>query len=144
MKKLGIAVVAAVVGCSLGVLAQNPRIDGKWDVKMEMSMPGSSMQMPLTSTTTCITKEEAADPQRLAPDQGRGAPSDCKVSDYKMVGNKLTYNVKCLTPPSTMKAEMVYGVDKYDGTMTVESVSGNKPMTMVMKYTAKRLGDCVK
>jgi hypothetical protein len=56
----------------------------------------------------------------------------------------VTYNVTCATPPSTMKAEMIYGVDKYDGTMTVETGRGGKPMTMVMKYTAKRLGDCVK
>ncbi len=141
MKKLGIAVGVALVGLSLGVLAQNPRVDGKWEVKMEMSMPG--MTMPATTTTTCITKEEAADPQKLMPPPGRGAPSDCKVSDYKMVGNKVTYNVTCTSPPSTMAAEMIYGVDKYDGTMTIQTARGGQP-TMTMKHTGKRLGDCVK
>jgi len=139
MKKFGIALGVALVGLSLAVLAQNPRIDGKWEVKMEMSMPG--MTMPATTTTTCITKEEAADPQKLVPPTGRGTPGDCKVSDYKVVGNKVTYNVKCTTPPSTMAAEMIYGVDKYDGTMTVDTGRGQP---MLMKSSGKRLGDCIK
>jgi hypothetical protein len=87
MKKLGSTVGVALVGLSLGMLAQSPRVDGKWDVKMEMGIPGMAMPMPPTTTTTCITKEEAADPQKLAPPQGRGSAGDCKVSDYKVAGS---------------------------------------------------------
>jgi hypothetical protein len=144
MKKLGTAVLAAVIGLSLGVLAQTVRIDGRWENTVEMSMAGVNMKMPATTTTTCITKEEAADPQKLVP-QGPGAPTDCKVSDYKVVDNKVTYNVACTSPqPMTMTAEITYGSDTSTGTMTSQTSRGGKPMTMIMKTTGKRLGDCVK
>ena len=146
MKKLVTAAVATVIGCSLVVLAQEARRDGKWEVKTEMSMPG--MQMPATTSTQCITKEEAADPQKsaLAAPAGRGgSQSDCKVSDYKTVGNKVTYTMTCTTPqPAKMTAEIVYGVDKFDGTMTMDMARGGQSMAMTMKYSGKRLGDCVK
>jgi hypothetical protein len=41
-------------------------------------------------------------------------------------------------------AELSYGADTYMGTMTSQTGRGGKPMTMIMKTTGKRLGDCVK
>jgi hypothetical protein len=145
MKKLLVATLLTTAGCSLVAWAQTVRRDGRWEVKTEMSMPGMTMNMPATTTTQCITQAEADDPQKQMPPEGRGMPSGCKVSDFKVDGNKVTYNVTCTSPqPATMAAEMVYGVDKYDGTMTMQMSRGGQPMTMVMKYTGKRLGDCVK
>jgi len=148
MTKLVTVAVATLIGCSLVVLAQEARRDGKWEVKTEMSMTGMNMQMPATTTTQCVTKEEAADPQKsaLAAPAGRGgAQDDCKVADFKMVGNKVTYTMKCTTPqPMTGSAEIVYGVDKYDGTMKMDMARGGQTTTMTMKYSGKRLGDCVK
>src|SRR2546425_980870 len=96
-------------------------------------------------STQCITKEEANDPQKSVP-RGRGGHGaddpTCKVSDYKVAGNKVTYSVKCEgDQPMTMKGEMVYGDDTYTATQTME-VAGRG--TMTMKSTAKRLGDCTK
>ena len=139
------AAASLIAAASIVVLAQAPRIDGRWEVKSEVSMPG--MSMPPTTSTQCITKEEAADPQKQVPSQGRGgaANDSCKVSDYKIVGNKVTFNVKCDAPqPATMAVEMVYGVDKYDGTMKMDMARGGQPMSMTMKYAGKRLGDCTK
>ena len=148
MKKLCVAALTAVLGCSLVILAQEIRRDGKWEVTQEMSMPGMNMNMPATTTTQCITKEEANDPQKTvmqAPAGRGGAQSDCKAEDYKIVGNKVSYTLKCTTPqPVTGKAEFTYGADKYDGTMTMEMSRGGQQMTMNMKYSAKRVGDCVK
>ena len=145
------ATALALVGISVSLVAQGPRRDGKWEVTTQMSMEGMPAGMPPTTMTQCITKEDAADPQKAVPQPpaGRGgqAPSDCKMSDYKTEGSKVTYTMTCSSPQQVvMKGEVVYGADKFDGTttMNVAMGRGGQPMNMTMKMTGKRLGDCVK
>ena len=134
------ACLTVVVGLSVSALAQSPRRDGRWEVKTEMEMPGMPMKMPAMTTTQCITKEQAEDPQRSVP-QGRGAPNNCKVVDYKVAGNKVTWSMKCEGPEAMSgTGEITYGENTYDGVMKME----RQGQTMMMKYTGKRLGDCVK
>ena len=123
--------LAALLALSTAVLAQSPRRDGRWEVTMQMEMPGMPGGMPPFTSETCVTKEQADDPQRAVPQQpGRGGQSDCKTEDYKMTGNKVTWAMKCTTPqPMTGTGEMVYTDNAYTG---------------VMKMTGKRLGDCTK
>ena len=139
------AVLFAVgLAASVAVLAQAPRIDGKWEETTEMEIPGMTMKMPPMVNTRCITKEEASDPQKAVPKgRGRGGEDqNCKVADYKIEGNKVTYSVKCEgAQPMTMSGEMIYGEDTYTGTQTME-IGGRG--TMTLKSTAKRLGDCDK
>jgi hypothetical protein len=105
-----------------------------------MDMPGMPMKMPAMTTTQCITKEQAEDPQRSVP-QGRGAPNNCKVFDYKVAGNKVTWSMKCEGPEAMSgTGEITYGENTYDGVMKME----REGQTMTMKYTGKRLGDCPK
>ena len=139
--KLKSAVICALVGSStLWVAAQEgPRLDGRWEVTVEMEMPGMPMKMPAQTMTRCVTKEEAADPQKALP---QGDPkASCKISDYKVAGNKLTWAMKCDAPqPMSGAGEMVYEADAYKGTVTMD-MAGH---TMAMKHSGKRLGDCTK
>ena len=147
MRLRALVVAVVVAGISAAVFAQAPRRDGKWEVKMEMSMPG--MQMPATTTTQCVTPADASDPIKSVPQApaGRGgragaAPS-CKMSDYKVTGNKVTYTMTCDAPQaSTMTAEITYAADSYTGTMTINVDRGGQPMAMNIKMSGKRLGDC--
>jgi uncharacterized protein DUF3617 len=140
MRLRNTACLTVVVGLSVSALAQSPRRDGRWEVKTEMEMPGMPMKMPAMTTTQCITKEQAEDPQRSVP-QGRGAPNNCKVLDYKVAGNKVTWSMKCEGPEAMSgTGEITYGENTYDGVMKME----REGQTMMMKYTGKRLGDCVK
>jgi Protein of unknown function (DUF3617) len=140
MKFGNAACITVVVGLSVSALAQAPRRDGRWEVKMEMEIPGMPMKMPAMTTTQCITKEQAEDPQRSVP-QGRGAPANCKVSDYKVTGNKVTWSMKCEGPDAMSgTGELTYGENTYDGVMKME----REGQAMTMKYTGKRLGDCPK
>ena len=143
--------LAFVVVCvaALPTLAQGPRRDGKWEVKTEMEMPNmpnmpAGMSMPAFTSTQCITPAEANDPSKQIPQGGRGRgpnPDKCKMSDYKVEGNKVTWSMKC-DPPDEMTGtgEFTYGVDSYTGIMKMNRGG----QTMTMKYTGKRLGDCDK
>jgi hypothetical protein len=143
-RALGILVLVCFVPAA--GLAQGPRRDGRWDVKMEMSMPGMPAMPPMT-TTQCITKEEAADPLKSVPQgpQGRGSAPNCKMADYKETGNKINFVMTCEPPDGgTMTGELVYANDTYEGTMKMEMNRGGQAMAMTMKYSGKRLGDCTK
>ena len=87
--------------------------------------------------------EDAADPLKSMPQGrgGRGMQGDCKATDYKVDGNKVTSSFKCEgANPVSGTSEFVYSGDSYTGTVKMD-VGGR---SMAMKYTAKRLGDCVK
>ena len=145
--KLRIAtVVGAVLALSIAAFAQNVRRDGKWEIKMEMEMPGLPAGMPPMTTEQCITPEEANDPQKMAPPMGRGrggrGGGNCTVSDYKVDGNKVTYSMKCDgREPMSGTGEFLYAADSYTGVMTMDM--GGRG-TMKMKSNGKRLGDCTK
>jgi hypothetical protein len=125
---------------SVSLLAQGPRLHGRWEVTVQMDMPGMPMQLPPQTLTQCITPEQAKDPKRSVPQAGRGQnPNDCSVSDYKVEGNKVTWAMKCEgREPMTGSGEMVYSGDTYKGTVKVNTSGQN----MTMNYSGKRLGDC--
>ena len=76
----------------------------------------------------------------------RGGPApDCKVSDYKTVGNKVTWSMSCTgAAAASGTGEFVYTDDAYTGQMVMNVERGGQPMAVTMKYNGKRLGDCTK
>jgi hypothetical protein len=99
--------------------------------------------MPPMLSKQCITPEDAADPQKSMPQGrgGRGMPDTCKVSDYKVDGNKVSWTMKC-TGDQAMSGsgEFTYAGDTYDGVVKMDM--GGR--SMAMKYSGKRIGDCKK
>lgn len=147
MKVGQVLLVAAVAASSAVLVAQGPRRDGNWEVTMEMQGANLPPGMPPIKTTQCITKEQAADPQKFLPAQPQrgGTQNDCKVSDYKTEGNKVSWSVSCTTPQQmNATGEMVYSGDTYVGTLAMNMSRGGQPMSMTTKMSGKRLGDCVK
>lgn len=139
MRLRNAALVGAVLGLSVSTLAQGPRRDGRWEVKMEMEMPGMPVKRPPVTMVQCVTKEQAEDPQRAVPQAGRGEQNNCKVSDYKVTGNKVTWSMKCEGPEAMSgTAEVTYSDNSYDGVMKMD----RQGQVMTMKYSGKRLGDC--
>jgi len=158
MKVVSAGLFALITASSALLVAQaGPRRDGKWDITVEMQMPNmpnmpnmpAGMTMPPMKMTQCITKEEAADPAKAMPQQppqrGGGPAGDCKVSDYKTEGQKVSWSMVCTgAQPMTGTGELVYTADSYTGNMTMNMARGGQGMAVTMKYTGKRLGDCVK
>jgi len=133
-----ITIAAGVLVLGVSILAQGPRRDGRWEVKVEMQMAG--MTMPAQTMTQCVTPKQAADPQSVLPPsgrgRGRGGPDNCKVNDHKTEGNKVSWTMACTDMTGT--GELLYSGDTYTGTMKM-TMQGQE---MTMKYSGKRLGDC--
>jgi len=141
LKRTCSAGVAVALAAAASLPAQGPQRDGNWQVTMEMEMAGMPQKMPPMTFTQCVTKEEANDPSKLLP-QGRGkAPQNCKVTDQKTTGNKITWSMTC-APPNEMTGtgEIEYTAGAYAGVMKMTTNGQN----MTMKYSGKRLGDCTK
>lgn len=142
------AIVAVLVGVSVSLFAQaGPRRDGRWEVTTEIQMPNMPAgMMPPQTRIQCVTKADAADPQKALPEppQRQGGPGQqCKMTDQKIVGNKVTWAMTCDGPMAmTGTGEMTYGVDSYVGNLTMNGARGGMPMSMNIKMNGKRLGDC--
>jgi hypothetical protein len=129
-----LVVLAAVVPAGA---AENPQKPGKWQIKMQMEMPGMPIKLPPTTFEMCLTEEDLADPQKSVPNDPK---SDCKVSDYKVDGKTVSWSMDC--PKQKMKGtgEITYTDESYTGTM--DMLIGEQAMTM--KYSGKFLGTCTK
>jgi hypothetical protein len=134
--------VAALFAMTLSPAAaqapQNPMQPGRWEITMQMSMPGMPMEMPAQKVTQCVTKKQLEDPNGAVPG-APGGTNPCKVTNHKVDGHKVTWNMTCSEPQAmTGSGEIIVNGDTYTGTMKMTSDQGQ----MTMKYNAKRLGDC--
>ena len=133
--------LCALVAVSVGA-QQNPMRPGRWQSTMQMQMPNMPMQMPPMTTAQCITAEELEkDPASGLPRGAQNAPQNaCKMSDYKVSGNTVTWKMVCSGAQAmTGEGELTFVQDTYTGTMKLEGPQG----AMAMKMTGKRLGDCM-
>ena len=133
--------VFALIVCSLSTLAfaASPAKPGKWEMTMQMEMTGMPMKMPAHTVTYCLTKEEAENPEKLAPEQQR-KNSDCKRTDLNINGNTVSWKVECEKSKMTGEGKITYSGDSFDGGMHMTMPNGE----MNAKYTGKYLGACDK
>jgi hypothetical protein len=136
IKKL--AVVLAVCLLPAAVFAASPAKPGKWQMTMQMEMSGMPMKMPPVTTQYCLTKEQAENPEKLAPEERKN--SDCKRTDFKMDGNTVSWKVACEKRQMTGEGKVTYSGDTFDGTMHMTMPQGE----MNAKYSGKFLGACDK
>ncbi|MBV9494342.1 MAG: DUF3617 family protein [Acidobacteria bacterium] len=138
MKARKLTLLAAAVALALPLAAHaatSPMKAGKWQMTIQVEMPNMPVKMPPTVTTVCVTPEEAQNPK---PPKMQN--TDCKVNDYKMEGNTVTWSMDCPKQKMTGSGKIVYSSDSYDGSMKMQI--GEQFMSG--KFTGKRLGDCEK
>ena len=138
--KVTLLVALAVLAAATTVAAQSPIRPGRWETVMQMEMPNMPVKMPEMKTTQCVTPEQARDPASSLPrGPQNGGKSDCKVSNYKVSGQTVTWEMACTSPmPITSTGEMTFTDDTYTGTVKMNAPQGN----MSMKISGTRLGDC--
>ena len=137
VRKLALYAGALLLALPMMASAAGPRA-GKWQITMEMDMPGMPMKMPPQTFTQCISKEQAANPQEALPKATRDKNSDCKLQDYKVDGNKVSWKFDCPKEKMTGNGAATYESDSYTATMSMSMPDHE----MTMKYSGKRVGDC--
>lgn len=136
MKLRNFALVALV--CALVVPAYAAPVGkaGKWQMTMEMDMPGMPMKMPPISFTHCVTKEQAENPESAIPKAQKD--SGCKYTDVKVDGSTVSWKVECPKSNMTGTGEVTYSADSYTGKADMKM--GDREMHA--KYSGKYLGAC--
>jgi Protein of unknown function (DUF3617) len=138
MRATRVLIAIALVASALPLLAQTISLrPGNYETTMEMEMPGG-MKVPPMKNTQCIT---AADLKDMSKKLLEGEGTGCKVSEYKVVENRITFNAVCkeANATMTMAADMTFTTDTYTG---IVKAKDDKGMSMTMKSAGKRIGDC--
>ena len=142
MTALRLAIVAFCGLFAVSLLAPGQLNPGQWEVTTQMDMPGMPIKMQPTKSTMCVTPQQAETPGSTlstSGGRGRGGSDDCKATDQKIDGNKVTWKMACTgAQPMTGDGEMVFSGDSYTGKMNMKMAQGQ----MTMQYTGKRIGDC--
>lgn len=102
-----------------------------WEVTSKMSMEGMPMEMPAQTMRVCSAKEWTEPPP--------GGPGECKTSDFKRNGNKISWTTTCSGPPAmTGVGEITRDGDAYTGAIRFSSDEAN----MIVKLNGRRVGSC--
>ena len=140
MKKL-LACGALLIACAGTALAADapasPQKPGKWNIKMQMEIPGMPFKMPPVNLDVCVTEEDLKNPQKAVPNDPK---SKCTVGDYKVDGNTVSWTVDCPKDKTKGEGEITFTEDKYTGWMKMKV--GEQEMTT--KYTGTWKGECTK
>lgn len=134
-----LAIAAALCVAPALAFAASPIKPGKWEMTMQSEITGMPMKMPPFTTTYCLSKEDAENPEKMAPEQQR-KNSDCKRTDFKVDGNVLTWKVECAKSGVHGDGKITYSSDSYQGAMHLTMPNGE----MHSKYSGKFLGACDK
>jgi hypothetical protein len=105
-----------------------------WEVTSQMSMEGMPMGMPAQTSRVCAPKDWKE------PPAGRDERHECKNSDFKAEGPKVTWKVACTgAMPMTGEGEITRdGTDAYAGTIKFTSSEAK----MITKLNGRRVGEC--
>ncbi len=136
MKRLVIVTIGAMLILPAAASAADMMREGQWEITSQTEMPGMPMKIPASTMTHCYSKEDVKDQKKVIARDDK-----CKVTDYKVSGNKVTWAMKCTGEAAgTYTGETVFGKDSYNSIMKMNA-QGHK---MTVKVKAKRLGDCPK
>ena len=137
LKKLIVASVILLASFSISFAGSVPDIkEGEWEMTKQINLPGMGMEMPPKKFTQCLTKKD------LIP-QNYQSGQECKISDKKVVGNTVTWNLQCTGGHGgDMKGsgELTYAGKSLKG--KVELKGAQPDMTMISQISGHFLGDC--
>ena len=119
------------------IAADSPQKPGKWQTKMQMEMPGMPFKMPPVTMEVCVTEEDLKDPQKSVPNDPK---NPCKVGDYQVDGNTVSWTVDCPQQNMKGKGKITFTESSYAGEMKMQM----DEQEMTAKYSGKWMGECKK
>jgi hypothetical protein len=126
---------------------------GEWEMKTEVvnvsaeGLPAGiaeGMKAQAASTTrTCMTPEEAKGPKG---DMFSGNQSNCKSEGFSWSGGRISGKTVCTGTGGAGRTEMAmdghYSAQNIDMTMKSKTDLAGKAMTMEMRVSGRRVGEC--
>jgi hypothetical protein len=122
---------AAIVALGLPLATYAADQDELWEITTQMNMPGMPAGMGAQTSKVCQDK----DPRKHAV---QGQNENCKVTDTKQSGNRVTTTVKC--PDSNLVIDNTYNAARTEFKGTMKSTGGQGDMTMAM--SGRKVGSC--
>ncbi len=128
---------------------------GEWEMKMEVlnvkaaGMPegvaeAMKKSAPGGTNRTCMTPEEAKGPS--ADMFGKNDPANCKSEGFSWSGGRIQGKTTCTGDGGAGKSVMTmdgrYTAQSIDMTMKSDTDVMGKGMTMEMRLTGRRVGEC--
>ena len=130
------AVAIGALAFAAGGSTQAQNADDLYEVTVRMEMAGMPMQMPATTQQVCV-KKSGSDAD-LVPHR-----DNCKVSDAKRTGNRLTFAMTCAgRDPMTGNGDFTFTGNGYDGRIRLKGKMDNQDVEMTQMVTGRRLGGC--
>lgn len=140
MKRFVFAVVSVFFFMAVLFAATTKMREGKWEISINMNLPGMAFNIPAVTQTQCITKKDLEDNKKTLPSAGKN--EDCEVKNYKVNGNTVTWETVC-KDGTNGSGEITYKGDSYEGTMKMDKVDKKgKKSTINYKIKGQRKGDC--
>lgn len=104
-----------------------------WETTSQMVMEGIPFKMPASTQKVCSAKEWKE------PPGGSDRSRNCKSSNMRIMGNKVTWDVQCTGPTMTGTGEILRdGADAFTGTIKFMSAEGN----MTIQLKGRKVGGC--
>jgi len=140
-----------VAACTLTALAQTMSLrPGQYEYTLDMNLgiPAEGQKAVLDAAgfqkqkkLECLTAEDLKDMKNMAHPEL--AELNCKISDPKSTGNKMTFTMTCVDDDvrMTMNTEMTFGTDAFT---TVTKGKDHEGGVTTAKMSAKRIGECPK
>lgn len=148
------AEVAEIGGNAAGSASDGVQLQpGQWEMTQQTvnvsvpGMPAGAADMIKTgpvTVKTCITEEQA---QKPGPDLFSGqADPNCKQEGFSAAGGKVSGTMTCtggkMHGKMVMKMDGQFGPTEYDVAMEMKTEAEGKQMTMEMRSSGRRIGDC--
>lgn len=137
--KLSTTVALALALATLPAFASEPGNLMKVTSSMHMQVAGAPAMSPMHTTQTVCTAVKHPDPRDVMRNGGQ-----CRVTNYKMIGNTASYHVEC-GGPVQMSGDGKFTLLANSGIHGVMHMSGNaggQSMQMDMTVDGSRLGSC--
>lgn len=115
---------------------------GMWETTTVSSMKSDAMNLPETTNTAsaCVTREDVEEGRAFLQNQ-----DNCKVIEQSMTKSSMDMAMICNqsgTGEMTMNVSMQYEGDTMSGQIDGEVDSPMGKMTLLIKLSGKRTGDC--
>lgn len=139
MRKYMTSALVALAMLAVGAqAADHPQKPGKWKMTFQVEMPAMPVKIPPVTKEICITEEDLKDPAKSVP--GGDPKMKCDISNYKIDGKTVTWDVDC--PQQKMKGhgEVAYTDDSFAG--AVKMLMGEQEITT--KFSGKWISECSK